>query len=282
MQGLKITAAVPCYNAEKYIDRCIESLLNQTVKPIEIIVINDGSTDLSEKKIKRFKQVKLLNHKGNLGLAEARNTAIKNSSGDIIVFIDSDAKAHPYFIENILNCYTDENVVGVGGEAIEGIITIFDSWRHYHAYQGQKEKVTKKVDMIAGVASSYRRNIFEKIGFFNPEFKTNSEDMEFGLRLKKEGFSLIYNPDALVDHMRVDNFSSLTRMIFNWYYYGFIARKKVYGEAAFWYIYVITKHAARNVFQDIFIHKSVRLVLISIWMTLVEYFSVLKNLFLSR
>jgi len=278
---MKVTAAVPCFNCEGFIESSIESLLNQTVKPDEIIVVNDGSTDSSEEKIKRHKGIMLINHDGNLGLAHARNTAIKNSSGDIIVFIDSDARAHPDFIEKILKCYGEEDIAGVGGEVIESSTeSIYDRWRSHHAYQGQKEKRLKKVDMIAGVASSYRRNIFDQIGYFDTEFRTNGEDMEFGLRLKKKGFTLIYTPFAKVDHMRRDDLRSLTKMIFNWYFYGYKARKRVFGNAALWYLYVITKHGIRNLCQDIFNHKSVKLALISIWMSLVEYYAVLKNLFI--
>ena len=283
MKDFKVTAAVPCYNGEEFIDSCIDSLFNQTVKPDQIILVNDGSEDSSEEKIKKHENVELINHVKNLGLAEARNTAIKNSIGDIIVFIDSDARAHPDFIEMLLECYSEEDIVGVGGEAFEGnLVSVYDMWRSYHAYQGQKEKVVKKVDIIAGVASSYRRDIFEKVGLFDPEFRTNGEDMEFGLRVKKEDLSIYYTPFAKVDHLRTDNFKSLSKMIFNWYYYGYIGRKKVLGNAALWYLYVITKHGFRNLFQDIFKYRSFRLSLLSLWMVFVEYASVLKNLLISR
>jgi GT2 family glycosyltransferase len=282
MKKYKITAAVPCYNAEKYIDRCIMSLEEQNIKPDEIIVVNDGSTDNSENLIKSHDNVKLINHPENFGLAIARNTAIKSASGDIIVFIDSDAKAHVDLIEKLLECYSEDKIAGVGGEALEGINnTIFDIWRSYHAYQGQKEKKVKIVDMVAGVCSSYRRSIFEEIGLFDTVFKTNAEDMEFGLRLKSKGYKIIYTPFAKVDHLRTDNLRSLSRMIFNWYYYGFIARKRVLGNAVSWYLYVITKHGLRNVCQDIFYYKSFELAVISIIMTLVEYSSVIKNIFKS-
>lgn len=280
---MKITAAVPCYNAETFIDSCIESLQNQTLKPAEIIVVNDGSTDSSEEKLKKHSSIKLIKHDMNLGLAAARNTAIEHSSGDVIVFIDADASAHPDFIENLIECYSDDKIAGVGGEAIEGNLnTIYDRWRNYHAYQGQKEKVLKKVDMIAGVASSYRREIFDDVGLFDTQFKTNGEDMELGLRLKKSGYSLIYTPHAKVNHLRTDSFKSLSKMIFNWYYYGFIALKKVRGKAAFWYFYVISKHLVRNIFQDVLIYKSIGLAVISVCMASVEYSSVFKNLLLNR
>jgi GT2 family glycosyltransferase len=283
MIDLKITAAVPCYNAEKFIDTCIKSLLNQTVKPIEIIVVNDGSKDSSEQKIKKYEGIRLFNHDCNLGLAAARNTAIKSAIGDVIVFIDADARAYPDFIEKLIECYSNESFAGVGGEAIEGnLITIYDRWRSFHAYQGQKEKVLKNVDMIAGVASSYRKEVFDKCGLFDTYFRTNGEDMELGLRLKNKGFKLLYNPHAKVDHLRSDNFKSLSKMIFNWYYYGFTARKRVYGNASSWYFYVISKHLLRNVFQDLFINKSISLAFISVIMALVEYSSVVKNIFPSK
>ena len=89
----KVSIIVPVYNVEKYIKRCLDSLINQTYKNLEIILIDDGSTDSSGKicdqyKIKdnRFKVI----HQKNRGLPSARNTGIDNITGNIVMFIDSD------------------------------------------------------------------------------------------------------------------------------------------------------------------------------------------------
>lgn len=92
-KDLKISCIIPLYNDEKYIERCIKSLINQTFYNIEIIIINDGSTDDSEKICKKIQQkdkrVKLISTT-NKGVCCARNTGIKNFTGDYAIFVDSD------------------------------------------------------------------------------------------------------------------------------------------------------------------------------------------------
>ena len=91
---MKLSVIVPVYNTEKYLSRCLDSILNQSFKNIEIIIVNDGSIDNSVKIIeeyqKKFKsQIKFIDKK-NGGQGSARNVGIKHASGDFIGFVDSD------------------------------------------------------------------------------------------------------------------------------------------------------------------------------------------------
>ena len=91
---MKLSVVVPMYNSEKYIKRCINSIINQDMKDIEIILVNDGSRDktnyIAEKYVEKYKNIKLIDKENNEGLSAARNTGIKNAIGEYIVFIDSD------------------------------------------------------------------------------------------------------------------------------------------------------------------------------------------------
>ena len=91
---VKISAIIPVYNSEKYLKRCIDSLLNQTLKEIEIILINDGSTDGSQKIIeayvKKFPLIFKAFSQSNHGQAFSRNLGLKYATGEFISFIDSD------------------------------------------------------------------------------------------------------------------------------------------------------------------------------------------------
>lgn len=91
--NIKVSVIVPVYNVEKYLGRCIESLINQTFTNIEIILVNDGSTDRSLEIIEKYKEkdkrIKLINNK-NMGVSYSRNIGIKKSIGKYIMFIDSD------------------------------------------------------------------------------------------------------------------------------------------------------------------------------------------------
>ena len=88
---MKISVIVPVYNSEKYIGKCIESVLNQTYTDWELILINDGSTDSSSKIIDTFKDSRIKNiFQNNSGPGIARNNGITCASGDFLVFLDSD------------------------------------------------------------------------------------------------------------------------------------------------------------------------------------------------
>ena len=97
-----ISVIVPIYNVEGYLRRCIESILNQTYTNLEILLIDDGSTDdcasICDEYAKIDKRIKVF-HQENSGLSGARNTGIKNFSGDYVTFIDSDDYVHPLFVE---------------------------------------------------------------------------------------------------------------------------------------------------------------------------------------
>lgn len=89
----KISVIVPVYNVEKYIEQCLKSISNQTYKNFEVIVVDDGSKDFSgiicDKFSKLDYRIKVI-HQSNQGLSGARNTGLKNATGDYITFIDSD------------------------------------------------------------------------------------------------------------------------------------------------------------------------------------------------
>lgn len=89
----KVSIIVPVYNVEKYLDRCMESLLNQTLKDIEIILVDDGSPDncpkMCDDYAKKDSRVKVV-HKANAGLGYARNSGLDVATGEFLAFVDSD------------------------------------------------------------------------------------------------------------------------------------------------------------------------------------------------
>ena len=89
----KVSVIVPCYNVEKYIEDCLASLIKQTFNDIEIICVNDGSTDSTPQKLNAFSEIDrriVVINQENKGLSGARNTGIKNALGEYITFVDSD------------------------------------------------------------------------------------------------------------------------------------------------------------------------------------------------
>lgn len=92
MNNPLISVIIPCYNVEKYVAECLESILSQSYQNLEIVVINDGSTDNTEEVIKPFLRDKRIIYKSqnNLGLSEARNSGLRIISGKYVCLIDSD------------------------------------------------------------------------------------------------------------------------------------------------------------------------------------------------
>ena len=102
----KVTLIVPVYNSEKYIGKCLDSILNQTYKNIEILVVNDGSKDNSQKIIDEFQskypdKIIAINQE-NKGVSKTRNESIKKASGDYIMFIDNDDYLDSDYIETFV------------------------------------------------------------------------------------------------------------------------------------------------------------------------------------
>lgn len=93
IKSVKISVIVPVYNVEKYLEKCVESLLNQSLKDIEIILVDDGSPDkcpqICDEYAKKDCRVKVC-HKKNGGLSSARNEGLQHISGEYYMFVDSD------------------------------------------------------------------------------------------------------------------------------------------------------------------------------------------------
>ena len=106
-KNIFFTIIIPCYNSEKTIQRCIESVLIQNFKKIEILVINDCSKDKTLNKLKKYKEkIEIINNKKNFGVGYSRNKAIDKANGKYIIFLDAD----DILIKNKLkNLYSEIN-----------------------------------------------------------------------------------------------------------------------------------------------------------------------------
>lgn len=104
MNGALISVIVPIYNVEKYLRKCIDSIVNQTYKNLEIILVDDGSTDgcfeICDEYAPKDGRIKVI-HKQNGGLSDARNAGIDIASGEYLAFIDSDDRVSKFYIQNL-------------------------------------------------------------------------------------------------------------------------------------------------------------------------------------
>ncbi len=113
MRGLDfITIIVPVYNGEKFISRCLESLVHQTYPLFEILVVNDGSTDATRTILRtyeeRFSNIRVYDNL-HMGVSHARNTGIINAKGNLIAFVDSDDEVFPEYLEILYKILKENN-----------------------------------------------------------------------------------------------------------------------------------------------------------------------------
>lgn len=134
MEEIKVSVLVPAYNVEKYIGKCIESILNQSLKEIEVIIINDGSKDKTLEIIKEYEKKDkriIVIDKENGGVGTARNEGLKISRGEYILFLDSDDWIEKDYLEKTYN-YGKEN-------SLDMVVTDF--------YKEMKDKKSYKEDL---------------------------------------------------------------------------------------------------------------------------------------
>jgi len=231
---VKVSVVIPAYNAERTIDRCLQSVVTQQKIDdceYEIVVVDDASTDGTKKKIKKY-PVRLIDLVYNLGPAAARNRGVKETKGDIVVFIDADieikdrdalAKINELFVKRL---------------DIFGVIMIKDKkalnkgltpkyWALYKYYlwnlpgDFQSSFTTER--------SAVRREVFNKVGYFNEKYKkADVEDFEFGYRLDKFDLKVLIARDIKVLHHFETFVQSIKKIIKrSWQWIRlFIRRKK--------------------------------------------------------
>ena len=127
MEEIKVSVIIPVYNVEKYIRECLESVINQILKDIEIIVVNDGTKDNSMKIVEEYlldKRIKIIN-KENGGLSSARNAGIREAQGKYICFIDSDDFIESSMMEELYN-----KIEKTKSDVVESGISLYDNKTH--------------------------------------------------------------------------------------------------------------------------------------------------------
>jgi glycosyltransferase involved in cell wall biosynthesis len=248
--GLNVSVAVPVFNGEKFVESCIKSVLSQSYKPYEVIVVDDGSSDSTSEIASRY-PVRLVRHDKNMGLAEARNTAICSAKGDIVAFLDVDCVAGGDWLQNIVDNYREHDAVGVGGQGVEVSRKGYaNMYRSLHSAQGHGDKKRDDIDTLFGLCSSYKRESLLKIGLYDPIFRTNGEDVDMSLRILKAGGRIVYDPSVVVYHQRTDSIRSFLKTAGKAYYWGSLAFLKN-SENKMWQMLKITLYPSKVFFLSI-------------------------------
>lgn len=208
MQEPLISIVIPCYNQGEYIQDALSSIKNQTYHNIEIVIVNDGSTDALTRKILEElsgSSIKVI-HRENKGLSTARNTAIRNSSGKYILPLDADDMIAPDYISTAISILEGNSDIGVVYGRAEFFGEKHGDW-HLEKFEVQKMLFSNLV-YAAGI---YRRKDFDLIGGYSSEMKFGWEDWDFWLSMieRKKEFYFI---EKIVFYYRVRNTSMVNSM----------------------------------------------------------------------
>lgn len=245
----KVSVVVPVRNEAPKIARCLQALLDQTLQPCEVIVVDGHSTDSTVEIAGRFPVTVMYEDYGTVG--GARQVGIEHAQGDYVAFTDADCIPRKDWLENLV-CEFDSGVVGVGGGIKnigkglweESIALALDTF--LGSANSVQDRVLKKkriVKSISGCNSIYQKEDLVTVGGFDVRLSIN-EDTEINTRLQRLG-TLIYTPEAIVHHHQERGLRDFVRRM---HFFG-------YGRGAnrLWDMQVIPPIAAIGILLTAFI-----------------------------
>jgi hypothetical protein len=191
-----ISIIIPTLNEEKYLPRCLTSLINQSRQEIrEVIVVDGGSTDETVEVARKYSDKVLV--KPGQAVGASRNIGATEAEGEVLAFIDADTIASVDWVEEIARSFHDDpSAVGVTGPTIPYGGTTLDELA-YKVATGWAQRLSLKLGLphVAGFNCAYRRGAFLQAGGFD-ESRELSEDVMLSLRIRHEG-RIIFNPDMV-------------------------------------------------------------------------------------
>ena len=220
-----ISVVIAAYNASDTISRCIDSVLAQSYAPIELLIVDDGSTDdtpeiLSNHPARsRFIVIRVENG----GPSRARNLGVGRAQGDLIGFFDADCLLHPHCAEELAASLRGQRVASVGGvqrsppdetpfgrcvqQYFEGIGFVTD---YVRTDDGFEEAIPSPHNPSCNVL--YRRSVFEKVGGFDQGLWPG-EDVDLDHRVSLRGYLHLFQRRAVVEHYRPSSPAAFGRMM---------------------------------------------------------------------
>ncbi|MFH1662242.1 MAG: glycosyltransferase family 2 protein [Candidatus Falkowbacteria bacterium] len=201
-----VSVIIPTYNRAGLLKKSVGSVLSQTFKDFEIIIINDGSTDNTENVIKSFNdsRIKYIKNKKNRGAGAARNIGIKIARGDYIAFQDSDDEWLPEKLKKQIEVFKSVSpsvgVVYSGYLLFKNNKKIYIPLKKYKKRSGNIHKELLSGSFVGTSTMLVKKECFEKVGMFDENLDT-LEDWELAIRLSKDyRFKFLKTPLLLANH----------------------------------------------------------------------------------
>lgn len=226
MAKRKVSVIVITYNSKDDLKECLRSLDGQDYSEMEIVVVNDASTDGTKELLEDFMRtagsdITVVTNSTNLGVAGARNAGIRHAKGDVIAFTDSDCIADHDWVSEIVRSYESNNVAAVGGKILDARVDgIWSLTNKGHDYVASREGY---VPFIKGCNMSFDGDILREY-MFNDEIKYGYEELLLCDYLTDKGHKIYYNPRAVVHHKHRTNVRSLLK------------QKYLRGMSSVWYL----------------------------------------------
>ena len=209
----QVTVVIPNYNGIKYIGNCLESLLAGSMIP-EILVVDNGSRDGSAELIRnQFPAVRLLRLRANTGFCHACNVGFRASRTKYVILLNNDTVVDPHFVEKLYTSilqYSRTFSVQARMVSLKDPAVLDDAGDLYCALgwafaRGKGQSVRKytrkgKIFSACGGAAIYRREVLDRIGYFDERHFCYLEDVDLGYRARIYGYDNRYEPEAIVYH----------------------------------------------------------------------------------
>ncbi len=211
-----VSVIIPNHDGEAFIRNAVSSVLTQTYQNVEVILIDNGSSDKSVSIIRsHFPEVKVVEFPQNHGFGFAVNAGIKIANGDFIALLNSDAKAEPQWIESLVQAVNEDSRVGFAASKVlcyhdpalvqsagDGITSV---GRTYNVgnYNADSEDLQRKrwVFGATGAACLFKRSVLDDVGEFDEDFFLYLEDVDYSFRAQIRGYKCVYEPQAVVHHI---------------------------------------------------------------------------------
>lgn len=188
MSSPLVSAVMPVYNGEEFLEGSLTCLLEQDYEPLEIVVCNDGSTDGTADILSRFEASVRIVEQENSGVSAALNAAIAASTGEYVVMFDSD-DLWPRNRVTLQAAYLEDH-------PSVGCVLGRQEWMNPPPWLG-RDAVYGDLDGIPLVSALFRRSVFDEVGGFDETF-THSEDMDLLIRFRERGVEIAILPEILV------------------------------------------------------------------------------------
>ena len=238
-----VSVIIPTFNGGAGLDRSIESLHRQTLRPLEIIVVDDGSTDETRTFAERARAQGLVDtvicHGTRCGRSPAINAGIRFARGDLILTVDADTEFEPTAVARLAAVFEDPSVGGASGNIAirndrESIWTGLQSVEYLMSITAGRSVLDAAgaIACLSGACSIYRRDVLLRQGGLDIG---PGEDLEYSLRLRHLGYRIRFVPDAMAETDGPANGISLLRQRARWDRDALRIQFLMYGEFRFFH-----------------------------------------------